>query len=95
MSRLPWKRPHGRSTHHRLEVLMSALVWLTIPVGALLLALLWVAWATRTRPRADTHDTVEAHRRFRAAFDAHRPDVVPTQRLDADEQHSGQHRDSA
>ena len=48
---------------------MSALVWLTIPVGALLLALVWVAWATRTRPRADTHDTVAAHRRFRAAFE--------------------------
>ena len=45
---------------------MSALVWLTIPVGALALALLWVAWATRTRPRADTHETVGAHRRFRA-----------------------------
>lgn len=50
---------------------MSALVWLTIPVVALLLAMLWVAWASRTRPRADTHETVEAHRRFRAAFDSH------------------------
>ena len=74
---------------------MSALVWLTIPVGALLLALLWVAWATRTRPRADTHDTVEAHRRFRAAFDAHRPDDLPAQRLGTDEHHPAQHRDSA
>jgi hypothetical protein len=74
---------------------MSALVWLTIPVGALLLALLWVAWATRTRPRADTHDTVAAHRRFQAAFDAHRPQELPTQRRGADEQHPAQHRDSA
>jgi hypothetical protein len=48
---------------------MSALVWLTIPVVALVLAMLWVAWASRTRPRADTHDTLEAHRRFRAAFE--------------------------
>jgi hypothetical protein len=55
---------------------MSALVWLTIPVGALLLALLWVAWASRTPPRADTHDTVEEHRRFRAAFDSHRDDAA-------------------
>lgn len=54
---------------------MPALVWLTIPVGALLLALLWVAWASRTPPRADTHETVEAHRRFRAAFDSHRGDA--------------------
>lgn len=51
---------------------MSALVWLTIPVVALLLATVWVAWASRTRPRADTHETVEAHRRFRAAFENHR-----------------------
>lgn len=51
---------------------MSALLWLTIPLGGLLLALLWVAWTSRTPPRADTHDTVEAHRRFLAAFDSHR-----------------------
>ncbi len=74
---------------------MSALVWLTIPVGALLLALLWVAWATRTRPRADTHDTVAAHRRFQAAFDTHRSGDLPAQRLDADGHQPVQHRDSA
>ncbi len=51
---------------------MSALVWLTIPLTALVLAVLWVAWTSRTRPRADTHETVEAHRRFRAAFESHR-----------------------
>ena len=64
---------------------MSALVWLTIPVGALALALLWVAWATRTRPRADTHETLAAHRRFQAAFEAHR-DGVPDAAAGADEQ---------
>lgn len=48
---------------------MSALVWLAIPVLALVLALLWVAWAGRVRPRADTHDTLEEHRRFREAFE--------------------------
>lgn len=47
---------------------MSALVWLTIPVAALVLAVLWVAWTSRERPRADAHDTIEAHRRFGAAF---------------------------
>ena len=51
---------------------MSALVWLTIPVGALLLALVWVAWASRTPPRADTHETLEEHARFKAAFDPDR-----------------------
>jgi hypothetical protein len=74
---------------------MSALVWLTIPVGALTLALLWVAWSTRTRPRADTHDTVEAHRRFRAAFDAHRPEDLPAPRLDQDGRQPARHRDGA
>jgi hypothetical protein len=36
------------------------------------LAVLWVAWASRTRPRADTHETVEAHQRFRDAFESGR-----------------------
>lgn len=48
---------------------MDSLVWLAIPAGALVVALLWVAWASRTPPRADTHETVEAHQRFRAAFE--------------------------
>lgn len=50
---------------------MSALVWLSIPAAALVLAVLWVTWTSRTRPRADTHETVEAHERFRAAFAEH------------------------
>jgi hypothetical protein len=48
------------------------LVWLAIPVAGLLLALLWVAWATRPPRKADTHETIAAHRRFRAVFDSHR-----------------------
>ena len=48
---------------------MTALAWLAIPVVALLLAVLWVMWASRERPRADTHDTVEEHERFKRAFD--------------------------
>lgn len=51
---------------------MSALAWLAIPVVALLLAVAWVAWATRERPRADTHDTVEEHERFKRAFETDR-----------------------
>ena len=74
---------------------MSALVWLTIPVGAFALALLWVAWATRTRPRADTHETVAAHRRFQAAFEGHH-DAVPDPRRSSDEPAlEDHHRDSA
>ena len=73
---------------------MSALVWLTIPVGALAMALLWVAWATRPRPRADTHETVAAHRRFQAAFESHR-DGVPGPRRASDEPQLEHHRDSA
>jgi hypothetical protein len=49
---------------------MSALAWLAIPVAALVLAALWVRWASRERPRADTHDTVLEHERFKAAFEA-------------------------
>ena len=48
---------------------MSALVWLAIPAVALVLAVLWVLWSNRARPRADIHQTLEEHRRFRKAFD--------------------------
>jgi len=48
---------------------VSALVWLAIPAVALVLAVLWVVWSNRSRPRADTHQTLEEHRRFRQAFE--------------------------
>jgi hypothetical protein len=51
---------------------MSALAWLAIPLGALLLAILCVSWASRPKPPADTHETLEEHERFKAAFDPHR-----------------------
>ena len=69
---------------------MSALLWLTIPAAALVLAVLWVTWTSRTRPRADTHETVEAHERFRAAF-AQRPVADRRDGL----HHDLHHRDSA
>lgn len=53
---------------------MSALAWLAIPVVALVLGIAWVGWASRERPRADTHDTVLEHERFKAAF---QPRPVP------------------
>ena len=48
---------------------MKALVWLAIPVVAVVLAILWVMWATRTRPPVDVHDSLEERERFKAAFD--------------------------
>lgn len=51
---------------------MRALVWLIIPLSALVLGMLWVAWAGRDRPQADTHDTMAEHRRFAEAFDRDR-----------------------
>jgi hypothetical protein len=57
---------------------MTALAWLAIPVVALVLAVLWVMWASRERPRADTHETVEEHERFKRAFDSDR--VLPAPR---------------
>ncbi len=48
---------------------MESLVWLAIPLVALTLGVLWALWASRTRPRADTHQTLEEHARFKAAFD--------------------------
>jgi heme exporter protein D len=51
---------------------VSSLVWLAIPLVALVLAVLWVVWTSRTRPRADTHETLEEHARFKAAMDPER-----------------------
>jgi heme exporter protein D len=56
---------------------VSSLVWLAIPLVALVLAVLWVVWTSRTRPRADTHETLEEHARFKAAFDQDRPRRQP------------------
>ena len=53
---------------------MSPLVWLAIPVGALALGVLWALWASRTPPRADTHETLAEHDRFKRAFDDGRRD---------------------
>ena len=51
---------------------MSPLAWLAIPVAGLVLGVLWAVWTSRTRPRADTHETLEEHARFKAAFDPDR-----------------------
>jgi hypothetical protein len=51
---------------------MSSLVWLAIPIAGLLLGVLWAMWTSRTPPRAGTHETLEEHERFKAAFDRDR-----------------------
>jgi hypothetical protein len=43
--------------------------WWSIPIGATLLAVLWAAWASRPKPPADTHDSLQSHQRFRAAME--------------------------
>ena len=43
---------------------VSALLWLAIPLVALLAAVLWASWAARPRGPADPLDSVEAHQRF-------------------------------
>lgn len=49
---------------------MAAIGWLSIPVAATLLAALWVAWAGHRAgsSRTDVHESLETHRRFRAAM---------------------------
>ena len=56
---------------------MSPLAWLAIPVVALVLGVLWAVWTSRTRPRANTHETLEEHARFKAVFDREPPDGRP------------------
>ncbi len=56
---------------------MSPLAWLAIPVVALVLGVLWALWTSRTRPRADTHQTLEEHARFKAAFESEPPNRRP------------------
>jgi hypothetical protein len=53
---------------------VSPLAWLAIPVAGLVLGILWAVWTSRTRPRADTHETLQDHARFKAAFDREQPD---------------------
>jgi len=46
---------------------MTVVLWWAIPVGATLLAVLWVLWSTRVRER-DIHHSLRSHERFRAAL---------------------------
>jgi hypothetical protein len=48
---------------------VTPLVWLTIPLVALIGALLWATWAGRERGPADPVDTVAAYHRFVQALE--------------------------
>jgi hypothetical protein len=69
---------------------MSALAWLAIPLVAVLLATLWVMWASRTRPRVGVHESLEERERFNAAFDRRSGD--PTKDRVPDRRKSGDRR---
>jgi hypothetical protein len=50
------------------------LVWLAIPLVALVVAVLWAGWAGRERGPADPLDSVAAHHRFVEALERSRQD---------------------
>jgi len=48
---------------------MAILVWtLGLPTVATLLAIVWVHWSQRPRGPVETHESVAAYERFKAAF---------------------------
>lgn len=50
---------------------MAILVWtLGLPTVATLLAIVWVHWSQRPRGPVETHESVAAYERFKAAFGA-------------------------
>ncbi|CAA9286701.1 MAG: hypothetical protein AVDCRST_MAG41-4052 [uncultured Corynebacteriales bacterium] len=53
---------------------MSPLVWLAMPLLALVAAVAWGGWAARPRGPADPLDSVAAHHRFVAALERSRQD---------------------
>ena len=58
---------------------VSALLWLAIPLVALLAAVLWASWAARPRGPADPVDSVEAHHRFVEALERSSRRKLPDQ----------------
>jgi hypothetical protein len=56
---------------------VTSLLWLAIPVVALLAAVAWAAWAGRPRGPGDPVDSVEAHHRFVEALEKSRHEPLP------------------
>jgi hypothetical protein len=53
---------------------MAILAWtLGLPTVATLLAIVWVHWSQRPRGPIETHESVAAHERFKAAFASSSP----------------------
>ena len=48
---------------------MSPLVWLAMPLAALIVAVLWASWVARPRGPGDPVDSVAAHHRFVEALE--------------------------
>lgn len=48
---------------------MAILVWtLGLPTVATMVTIVWVHWSQRPRGPVETHESVAAHERFKAAF---------------------------
>jgi hypothetical protein len=55
---------------------MNPLLWLLVPIGATLIAIVVVAWVSRPKPPADVYDAMASRERFRAAMER-RPGAQP------------------
>ncbi len=60
---------------------MEVLVWLLIPLAALVLGLAWAAWRSRDRKPVDAEQGMEGMARFREAMEKPLP-VLDTRPLD-------------
>jgi hypothetical protein len=56
------------------------LVWLLIPLAALVLAVAWASWAAREKGPADPLDSVAAHHRFVEALERSRHETPDDER---------------
>jgi hypothetical protein len=52
------------------------MAWWSVPLVAFIVAVVWVTVANRPRPRADPHDSMAEHERFRQAMGRPVDDVV-------------------
>ena len=61
---------------------MEVLVWLLIPVAAVVLGLLWTTWRSRDRKPADAERGMEDRERFRQAMERPLPPLHRTMSAD-------------
>lgn len=60
-----------------MNVRFDILVWLLVPLGATLLALLWLGWRARPKGPIDTHEGMAELVRFREAMAKPLPGLEP------------------